>query len=119
LDFEIELLSWQSETDLTKDGGVLKRSIEDGKGWDQPKEGSTVTVHLVGRVNDGGAAREFVNTRATEQPVTFVIGEGTTRVMTTRPPMDSGSLRLRFVYGVAQCIVQSKRLPVSRSASNR
>lgn len=71
LDFEVELLSWIAENDLSKDGGVIARTVEAGTGWDTPKEGATVTVHYVGTY-DGS---EFINTRSTGEPHTFIIDE--------------------------------------------
>jgi hypothetical protein len=36
--FEVELLSWKSTKDLLGDGGVIKDSVQEGTGWDSPKE---------------------------------------------------------------------------------
>ena len=44
--FDIELISWVSEADVTdaKDGGVKKKSITEGEGWEQANDGSTVKL---------------------------------------------------------------------------
>jgi len=42
--FDVELLSWQDETDLTKDGGVLKKVEKEGEGYETPKEDSVVSL---------------------------------------------------------------------------
>lgn len=34
--FEIELLDFESEKDVTKDGGVIKKVVKEGEGWKQP-----------------------------------------------------------------------------------
>jgi len=46
LQFEVELLSWVEETDVSskKDGSVMKKITKEGEGYDTPSEGSTVTV---------------------------------------------------------------------------
>jgi len=46
LQFEVELLEWIEETDVSskKDGSVLKKITKEGEGYDTPSEGSTVTV---------------------------------------------------------------------------
>ena len=36
LNFEVELLSWKSESDLTSDGGVVKAVLAEGSGWAHP-----------------------------------------------------------------------------------
>jgi FK506-binding protein 4/5 len=37
--FEIELISWSSEKDITKnrDGTIMKRVLKEGEGWERPK----------------------------------------------------------------------------------
>ncbi|KAK1372988.1 hypothetical protein POM88_029181 [Heracleum sosnowskyi] len=36
--FDIELLSWNTIRDITEDGGILKKIVEEGEGWACPKE---------------------------------------------------------------------------------
>lgn len=36
--FDIELLSWNTIRDITEDGGILKKIVEEGEGWATPKE---------------------------------------------------------------------------------
>eukprot|EP01124_Arcella_intermedia_P011256 TRINITY_DN17673_c0_g1_i1.p1 TRINITY_DN17673_c0_g1~~TRINITY_DN17673_c0_g1_i1.p1 ORF type:complete len:390 (-),score=98.52 TRINITY_DN17673_c0_g1_i1:61-1230(-) len=50
--FEIELISWDDEKDLTQDGGVLKKLIKEG-GWDAPNYESKCNLHLVTKGSDG------------------------------------------------------------------
>lgn len=42
--FEVELLEWIEEKDITekKDGGVFKKILKEGDGWKNPKEDSKV-----------------------------------------------------------------------------
>jgi len=46
LQFEVELLNWVEETDVSskKDGSVMKKITKEGEGYDTPSEGSTVTA---------------------------------------------------------------------------
>jgi len=67
--YEIELFDWKFK-DVTKkrDGGVRKRIITDGEGYDfGPNGGSTCEVSIIGKYND----RIFEN-----RDVTFILGEG-------------------------------------------
>lgn len=67
--FEIELFDWKLE-DVTKkkDGGIYRRIIQDGTGWDTPNKGATVCIDYVGKHEE----------RVFEQHsgVTFSLGEG-------------------------------------------
>uniref|UniRef100_A0A6B2L3D5 peptidylprolyl isomerase n=1 Tax=Arcella intermedia TaxID=1963864 RepID=A0A6B2L3D5_9EUKA len=63
--FEIELLSWEEEKDLTSDGGVLKKVLHEGKGWETPNYEATCTVRLTtrgarGEVLESAESREIV-----------------------------------------------------------
>ena len=44
LQFEVELLDWDSKSDLIKDGGVIKKVIADVTSWEQPKERDEVFI---------------------------------------------------------------------------
>ena len=45
LQFEVELLSWNSVNDITpsKDGGIIKTVVTEGEGWAMPKDDDEVT----------------------------------------------------------------------------
>lgn len=65
--FEIELLSWDDE-DITKDGGVLKRLIQEGiTGGGRPNLEGQVKIHLRGT---------YEGELFDERDVEFVIGDG-------------------------------------------
>lgn len=52
--FEVELLSWKSDKDLSGDGGVVKvETLNEGEGWATPKAEDEVVVRLVARVQGG------------------------------------------------------------------
>lgn len=38
LQFEVELLSWISVKDICKDGGIIKKILTEGEGWQNPKD---------------------------------------------------------------------------------
>jgi FK506-binding protein 4/5 len=46
--FEVELLEWLEETDVTeaKDGGVMKKTLKEGDGWKKPTDDAAVTINL-------------------------------------------------------------------------
>ncbi len=54
------MLSWVSEEDLTKDGGVLKKILQeaDSKHWEKPKDDSTVTINYIAKLDDGTLVEE-------------------------------------------------------------
>ncbi|XP_059668285.1 70 kDa peptidyl-prolyl isomerase-like [Cornus florida] len=42
--FDVELVSWNTITDITGDGGILKKMTRDGEGWATPKDADEVFV---------------------------------------------------------------------------
>ena len=40
--FDIEMISWTTIRDITRDGGVLKKITLEGEGWATPKDGDEV-----------------------------------------------------------------------------
>jgi FK506-binding protein 4/5 len=45
LEFEVELLGWKSENDLSGDGGVVRvAKVIEGEGWENPKKGDSCEV---------------------------------------------------------------------------
>ncbi|MCH96500.1 peptidyl-prolyl cis-trans isomerase FKBP65-like, partial [Trifolium medium] len=53
LQFDVELLSWTSVKDITKDGGILKNIVTKGEKWDNPKDLDEVFVKYEARLEDG------------------------------------------------------------------
>jgi FK506-binding protein 4/5 len=68
--FEIELISWTIEKDVSKkkDGGIIKKILREGSGWQQPNFEAKCVVNLVGRLPDGTVFEDLKN-------VTIVIGD--------------------------------------------
>lgn len=40
---QVELLHWKSVRELTDDGGVIKKAVQEGTGWENPKDVDEVT----------------------------------------------------------------------------
>ena len=40
--FYIEMISWSTIRDLTRDGGILKKITREGEGWATPRDGDEV-----------------------------------------------------------------------------
>lgn len=53
LQFEVELLSWISVKDICKDGGIFKKILVEGEGWQNPKDLDEVFVKYEARLEDG------------------------------------------------------------------
>jgi hypothetical protein len=97
--FDIELLSWKDEEDLTHDGGVLKKVLRSAspESWERPKDDSEVKVSYTLTTADGQHI-EF------KTDFTFVLGSdavpaGLEKVRTRRRAF----LMLRSSYVAAQC----------------
>ncbi|XP_078611569.1 peptidyl-prolyl cis-trans isomerase FKBP4-like [Branchiostoma floridae x Branchiostoma japonicum] len=65
--FEVELLDFSGE-DISeeKEGGIVRRVMNKGVGYDRPKEGATAEIHLLGTYN--GAVFE-------DRDVQYIVGE--------------------------------------------
>lgn len=53
LQFDVELLSWTSVKDISKDGGILKKILKEGEKWENPKDLDEVFVKYEARLEDG------------------------------------------------------------------
>ncbi|XP_076902291.1 peptidyl-prolyl cis-trans isomerase FKBP62-like isoform X1 [Bidens hawaiensis] len=53
LQITLELVSWKSVTDVTKDRKVMKKILKEGEGYEKPNEGAVVQVKLIGKLQDG------------------------------------------------------------------
>lgn len=59
LEFDIELLRWQSKDDLFGDEGCIKQKLQKGdNSWKFPKDGAEVCLCLVGKMEDGKVLEE-------------------------------------------------------------
>lgn len=57
LQFDVELLSWSSVKDISKDGGIFKKILVEGEKWENPKDADEVfginllSTHLTYKTN--------------------------------------------------------------------
>ncbi|KAL6188890.1 hypothetical protein ACLB2K_040281 [Fragaria x ananassa] len=53
LGITLELVSWKTISDVTKDKKVLKKALKEGEGYERPNDGAVVQVKMVGKLHDG------------------------------------------------------------------
>lgn len=53
LQFDVELLSWSSVKDISKDGGIFKKILVEGEKWENPKDADEVFVKYEAQLEDG------------------------------------------------------------------
>ncbi|KAJ6674734.1 PEPTIDYL-PROLYL CIS-TRANS ISOMERASE [Salix viminalis] len=53
LEITLELLSWKTVSDVTKDKKVMKKTLKEGEGYERPDDGTVVQVKLIGKLEDG------------------------------------------------------------------
>ncbi|XP_050144355.1 70 kDa peptidyl-prolyl isomerase-like [Malus sylvestris] len=53
LEIALELVSWKTVSDVTKDKKVVKKTLKEGEGYERPNDGAVVKVKLVGKLPDG------------------------------------------------------------------
>ncbi|KAJ0093364.1 hypothetical protein Patl1_26109 [Pistacia atlantica] len=73
LQINLELVSWKTVSDITKDKKVLKKILKEGEGSERPNDGAVVQVKIIGKLYDGTI---FVKKgHDEEQPYEFKIDE--------------------------------------------
>ncbi|XP_048139351.1 peptidyl-prolyl cis-trans isomerase FKBP62-like isoform X2 [Rhodamnia argentea] len=72
LQIMLELVSWKTVSDVTKDKKVLKKILKEGEGYERPNDGAVVQVKLSGKLHDGTV---FVKKGDNEEPFEFKIDE--------------------------------------------
>ncbi|XP_027350378.1 70 kDa peptidyl-prolyl isomerase-like isoform X2 [Abrus precatorius] len=99
--FDIEMLSWCTIRDLTGDGGIMKKIIQEGEGWATPREADEVLVKYEARLENG------MLVSMSEQGVEFNVSDGYLcpaigiAVKTMRKG-EVAELALRFCYGLGE-----------------
>uniref|UniRef100_A0A0D3FIU2 peptidylprolyl isomerase n=1 Tax=Oryza barthii TaxID=65489 RepID=A0A0D3FIU2_9ORYZ len=76
LQFEIEMLDFFKAKIVAEDLGVVKKIIDEGKGWETPREPYEVTARITARTGDG---KELLPSK--EEPYFFTIGKSEVRDM--------------------------------------
>ncbi|KAI9120830.1 hypothetical protein K1719_007863 [Acacia pycnantha] len=99
--FEVEMLSWITIRDLTGDGGILKKIIREGEGWETPRDTDEVLVKYEARLENGILAHK------SNEGVGFTISDGhlcpaMSIALKTMRKGEEAELSLRFFYGVIQ-----------------
>ncbi|XP_022137935.1 70 kDa peptidyl-prolyl isomerase-like [Momordica charantia] len=72
LKITLELVSWKAVIDITKDKKVLKKTLKEGEGYEQPNDGAVVQVKLTGKLADGTI---FTKKGDDEKPFEFKVDE--------------------------------------------
>ncbi|TYI66535.1 hypothetical protein E1A91_D09G230700v1 [Gossypium mustelinum] len=72
LHITLELVSWKSVSDITKDKKVSKKIVKEGEGYERPNDGTVVQVKLIGKLPDGTI---FIKKGYDEEPFEFKIDE--------------------------------------------
>eukprot|EP01121_Diplochlamys_sp_Union-15-3_P013706 TRINITY_DN4290_c0_g2_i2.p1 TRINITY_DN4290_c0_g2~~TRINITY_DN4290_c0_g2_i2.p1 ORF type:complete len:417 (-),score=91.15 TRINITY_DN4290_c0_g2_i2:82-1332(-) len=68
-----DVIDKKEKHDLTGDGGLFKEITKEGTGYEKPEKGSEVSVHYVGKLEDGSV---FDSSRDRGRPFEFKLGEG-------------------------------------------
>lgn len=53
LHITLELVSWKSVSDVSKDKKVIKKILKEGEGYERPDDGTVVQMKLIGKLQDG------------------------------------------------------------------
>lgn len=72
LQITLELVSWKTVTDITKDRKVLKKTLKEGEGYERPNDGAVVKVKLTGKLQNGTI---FTRKGTDEEPFEFKTDE--------------------------------------------
>jgi len=72
LQFEIELLSWNSKEDILKDGGIMKNLVREGEGWKKPKDDEKVKINYI--LRKGEFPNEYSPILEEKKDFTFTVG---------------------------------------------
>lgn len=74
MEINIELFNWKKVEKLTQNGSVIKTTLAKGKGWEKPKEGSTVHITYKAYIENTG---QVFDQRGDGMELEFIVDEGT------------------------------------------
>ncbi|CAA3007346.1 peptidyl-prolyl cis-trans isomerase FKBP62-like [Olea europaea subsp. europaea] len=100
LQFEVELLSWTSVKDICKDGGILKKVLTEGEGWQNPKDLDEVIVKYEARLEDGTVVSK-------SDGVEFIVNDGyfcpaLSKAVKTMKKGEKAFLTVKHQYGFGE-----------------
>ncbi|EME26651.1 FK506-binding protein 4/5 [Galdieria sulphuraria] len=47
VEYELELIRWNKVEDVSKDGGVVKKMVKEGEGWEKPSDDTKAIVNMI------------------------------------------------------------------------
>ncbi|XP_050205804.1 peptidyl-prolyl cis-trans isomerase FKBP62-like [Mercurialis annua] len=100
LQFDVELLSWNSVKDICKDGGIFKKILVEGEKWENPKDLDEVHVKFEAQLEDGTPV-------AKSDGVEFTVKEGyfcpaLSKAVKTMKKGEKGLLTVKPQYGFGE-----------------
>ncbi|GMP97920.1 hypothetical protein CsSME_00046001 [Camellia sinensis var. sinensis] len=103
LTIHVELVSWRSVIDVTRDKKVLKKILNVGEGFDRPNEGSLAKVIYIGKLQDGSV---FERKGSNEEPFEYIcfeeqINEGLDRAIMTMRKGEKATVTISSDYEAA------------------
>lgn len=110
LDFEVELLSWNSVKDITpnKDGGIIKTILTEGQDWASPKNEDEVLVQYVITNQDGTETLK----QAAEGGEEFVVSNSPipafATALKTMKKQEKVSLVIKPPYGLGEATIKAE-----------
>ncbi|XP_042459415.1 70 kDa peptidyl-prolyl isomerase-like [Zingiber officinale] len=72
LQFDVELLSWSSVKDISKDGGIIKKILKEGVKFENPKDLDEVLVNYEARLEDGTVVSKYEGVEFTVKDGYFI-----------------------------------------------
>lgn len=73
VEYELTLRSWIKVDDLSEDGGVVKKVMKEGEGWEMPNEGALVTMKVAYRLLKNGKLGDVYEKH---DPFMFKVSDG-------------------------------------------
>nr|XP_043612277.1 peptidyl-prolyl cis-trans isomerase FKBP62-like [Erigeron canadensis] len=117
LQITLELISWNTISEVTTDKKVLKKILKEGEGYDRPNDGAVVQVKMIGKLEDGSV---FVKRGYDEVPFEFKVDEeqvieGLDRGVQTMKKGEVALLTIHpeYAFGLTETHQESVTVPAS------
>ncbi|XP_021745836.1 70 kDa peptidyl-prolyl isomerase-like [Chenopodium quinoa] len=113
--FDVEMMSWSTIRDITRDGGVLKKIITEGDGWATPKDGDEVSVKYEAKLENGMV-------HSNSESVQLHVGDGKLcpaihKAVKTMRRNEKAELSVRFSYGFEVEFGREEAITSTRSSN--